>query len=146
MRARECHAAVGSKSGGARKRSCKAVKRSRRSIGPLHRGHSQVGWAWCSRLAVLSWMGSADNASSSRKQTGRSLDRLRVLRGPKCRMRTKLGGNTCSRKRRKNSLTCKLIRRFLLPCAESRQRKVTYAMCDYSLAALRTRLALRVKS
>jgi hypothetical protein len=31
-----------STSGGARKRSCKAVKRSTRSIGPLHRGHSQA--------------------------------------------------------------------------------------------------------
>jgi hypothetical protein len=38
----ECHTAVGNRSDGARKRSCKAVSRSSSSIGPLHRGHDQV--------------------------------------------------------------------------------------------------------
>ena len=124
------HAAVGSRLGGARRRSCKAVKRSTSSIGPLHRGHSQDGRACCSAWDVACLSGCADTASSTWKQTGRSLERLRVLRKPKCRMRTKPGGNTCKRNRRKNSLTCKLISRLLFPCLESRHRKVTWSSAN----------------
>ena len=62
---------------------------------------------------------------SSCKQSGSSVARLRLARKPKLRMRTKPGGSRCSRKRRRNSSTGRVISRFLLPCAESRQRKVT---------------------
>jgi hypothetical protein len=76
------HAAEGSRWGGARRRSSKAVNRSTRSIGPLHRGHSQDRLVWCSAWDVRSRTGSADASSSSRKQAGRSWERLRVLRKP----------------------------------------------------------------
>ena len=100
----ECHAAVGNRSGGARRRSCNAVNRSRSSIGPLHRGHDQVVRVSQSS-AVVFLIGFATAAPSSRKHTGRSVERLRVLRKPKWRMRTKPCGSTCSKNRRKNSLT-----------------------------------------
>lgn len=59
------------------------------------------------------------------RHSGSSPVRLRVLRKPKCRMRTNPRGSTCSRKRRRNSSTVKLIRRFLFLWAESRHRNVT---------------------
>src|ERR1039457_4320858 len=62
---------------------------------------------------------------SSRKQSGKSVARFRLARNPKLRMRTNPGGNRWSRKRRRNSSTPRVMSRFLLPCAESRQRKVT---------------------
>jgi len=40
-------------------------------------------------------------------------------------MRTNPGGNRWSRKRRRNSSTGRVMSLFLLPWAESRQRKVT---------------------
>ncbi len=67
-------------------------------------------------------MGAAGDATSvapsSRKHNGNSAERLRVLRKPKWRMRTKPVGRTCNRKRRKNSLTCSVMSRCLLWCAE----------------------------
>src|ERR1035437_6766529 len=62
---------------------------------------------------------------SSWVQRGNSVARFRLARNPKLRMRTKPGGNTWSRKRRRNSSTARVMRLFLLPRAESRQRKVT---------------------
>ena len=61
---------------------------------------------------------------SSWKQSGDSVARLRLARNPKLRMRTNPGGSRWSRKRRRNSSTSRVMSRFLLPCAESRQRKV----------------------
>ena len=46
-----------------------------------------------------------------------------MARKPKWRMRTKPRGSRWSRKRRRNASAGKLISFFLLPCAESRQRK-----------------------
>ncbi len=62
---------------------------------------------------------------SSRKHSGNSVARLRLARKPKLRMRTKPGGSRWSRKRRRNSSTGRVMSLFLLPRAESRQRKVT---------------------
>ena len=59
------------------------------------------------------------------KHSGRREARLRLARNPKLRMRTKPGGNRWSRKRRRNSSTVRVMILFVLPCAESRQRKVT---------------------
>jgi len=44
------------------------------------------------------------------------------------RMRTKPGANRWSRKRRRNSSTVRDMSLFLLPWAESRQRKVTVSL------------------
>jgi len=62
----------------------------------------------------------------SSKQMGSRLARRRLARKPRLRMRTKPRGNTCRRKRRRNSSTDNVIGFFLLPCAESRHRKVTW--------------------
>src|SRR5450631_2932471 len=62
---------------------------------------------------------------SSCRHSGNRVARLRLARNPKLRMRTKPGGSRWSRKRRRNSSTDRVMSRFLLPCAESRQRKVT---------------------
>ena len=70
-------------------------------------------------------VGGSDALRRSRKQSGSSVARRRLARKPKLRMRTKPHGSRCSRKRRRNSSTGRCIRRFLLPCAESLQRKVT---------------------
>jgi len=59
------------------------------------------------------------------KHSGRSKARLRLARKPKLRMRTNPGGSRWSRKRRRNSSTGRVMSRFLLLWAESRQRKVT---------------------
>ena len=82
------------------------------------------------------WIGSVDGDASAAadifseplrkwKQRGRSEARLRLARKPKLRMRTKPRGNRCRRKRRRNSSTGRLMTRFLLAWAESRQRKLT---------------------
>src|SRR6202167_5568639 len=63
--------------------------------------------------------------ASSRKHSGNRVARFRLARNPKLRMRTKPGGSRWSRKRRRNSSTARVMSRFLLPWAESRQRKVT---------------------
>ena len=64
-------------------------------------------------------------AVSSWKQSGSSVARCLLARKPKLRMRTNPGGSRWSRKRRRNSSTARVMSLFLLPCAESRQRKVT---------------------
>jgi len=50
---------------------------------------------------------------------------LRCEKNPKCRIRTNPVGNTCRKKRRRNSSKARRISRFLLWCAESRQRNTT---------------------
>src|ERR1700724_2339769 len=62
---------------------------------------------------------------SSHRHSGNNAARLRLARNPKLRMRTKPGGSRWSMKRRRNSSTGRVMSRFLLPWAESRQRKVT---------------------
>ena len=48
-------------------------------------------------------------------QISTSRARLRLARNPKWRIRTKPRGNTCKRKRRRNSSALTVIFRFLLP-------------------------------
>ena len=112
--------------GGERRRSCTAVRRSSNCIGPPQCGHCHSPSCWIAgcRFASSGPLGGGSAAISCR-HNGRSIERRRVLRMPKWRMRTKPRGRTCKRKRRRNSSTGKLIWRFLFLCAESRQRKVT---------------------
>ena len=72
--------------------------------------HSDGGW----------WVGGDGGEAvmfcepwSSWKQRGRSVARCRLARKPKLRMRTKPRGSKCSRKRRRNSSTERVISRFL---------------------------------
>jgi hypothetical protein len=84
----------------------------------------QVG-SVCDRVTSRIWVERWCALWSSLKQSGSSLARWRLARKPKLRMRTKLRGSRCRRKRRRNSSTVRLMTRFLLPWAESRQRKLT---------------------
>ena len=54
-------------------------------------------------------------------------------------MRRKPRGSRWSRKRRRNSSTGRVIRRFLLPCAESLQRKVTSRLVAQRACGWRSR-------
>src|ERR1019366_4685303 len=62
---------------------------------------------------------------SNWKQSGNSAARFRLARKPKLRMRMKPRGSRWRRKRRRNSLTGRVMSRCLSACEESRQRKVT---------------------
>src|SRR6266851_8034133 len=79
---------------------------------------------------------------SKREQSERSSARLRFARNPKLRIRTKPRGNRWRRKRRKNSSTARVMILFLLPWAESRQRKATFpsARATNLLLEMATRL------
>ena len=101
-------------------------------MGPPHWGqaHVEVEGGWVEPPSSSPGWGSGTGGKSagrprSWKQSGKRAARLRWARKPKWRMRTKPGGRTWSRKRRKNSSTARVIRRCWLPCAESLQRKVT---------------------
>src|ERR1039458_1481041 len=98
-----------------------------KTIEPPHNGQvqSEAGWIrgsewWCRDCGVV-----GAPAGSNRLQIGTSAPRRRLARKPKCRIRTKPPGSTCSKNRRKNSSTGKLRSRCLFLCAESRQRNVT---------------------
>src|ERR1035437_6317879 len=122
----EDHQAHRSGLGGERSRSCAADNRSTTCMVPPQTGQFQSEW-------VSSVGGDAAEAvmfsepPSSRKQSGNSVARFRLVRNPKLRMRTKPGGSRWSRNRRRNSPTARVMSLFLLPWAESRQRKVTLA-------------------
>ncbi len=113
------HAAHRSEFGGERRSSCAGVSRSMTCIGPPQSGHFG---RLCDRGA---WVVGSVALLRSLKQSGSSVARCRLARKPKLRMRTKPRGSRCRRKRRRNSSTGRLIRRFLLPWAESLQRKLT---------------------
>ncbi len=127
------HASLVRAGGGERRRISAAVSRSRIIMGPPHwgQGHEQgeggVFGAPSSPPGGSSGVGGKlVGRPRSWKQTGKSALRRRWARKPKWRMRTKPGGSTWSRKRRKNSSTARVIRRCWLPCAESLQRNVTW--------------------
>src|SRR5690348_2635818 len=79
--------------------------------------------SWGVDVSVSIWDGTA---LSIAKHSGRSLALWRLARKPKLRMRTKLLGSRCRRKRRRNSSSDKLTNFCSLLWAESRQRKVTW--------------------
>ena len=109
--------------GGERSRSSAGVIRSSNCIGPSQMGHRQRPWyrmAGSHRASGRPFGGGS--AAMSSRHSGNNTDRCRVLRMPKCRMRTKPLGSTCSKKRRRNSSTDRFIRRFLFLCAESHHR------------------------
>jgi hypothetical protein len=109
--------------GGDRSSSSAADRRSIRCMSPPQSGHFQRE---CGRGAAGARLAGARCLSSSRrKQTGSSCDRCRLARKPKWRMRTNPGGNKCSRNRRRNSSTERVMMRLRLSWAESRQRKLT---------------------
>src|SRR6266567_3471856 len=94
------------------------------AIGPPHLGQRQRG--------SDSWMGEVCSSicdgtvPSAAKHSGSSVERRRLARKPKLRMRTKPLGSRCSRKRDKNSSSDKVISFCSLLWTESRQRKVTF--------------------
>lgn len=116
------HESLALEKGGERRHISAAVSRSRTIIGPPHWGqdHKEIEG---SRVAGLSSPSGAGPAVAGRsggcpanwKQRGKRAARRRGARKPKWRMRTKPGGSTCSRKRRKNSSTGRVIRRCSLP-------------------------------
>jgi hypothetical protein len=120
----EVHAAHRSGLGGERSRSCAAASRSTTCIVPPHAGQFQRKCGW-SMEGDVAGVGMLSEPRSSWKQSGRRVARFRLARKPKLRMRTKPRGSRWSRKRRRNSSTARVMILFLLPCAESRQRKVT---------------------
>ena len=104
--------------GGERKYISAAVSRSRMIIGPPHWGQDHVeveGWRVEQPSSSPGCGSGADGKSVGRprnwKQSGKRAARRRWARKPKWRMRTKPGGSTWSRKRRKNSSTASVIRR-----------------------------------
>ena len=107
--------------GGERSSSCAAVSRSRTCIEPPQRGHFGRG---CDRGGSLASEAGVE-LRSNRKQSGSKVARCLFARKPELRMRTKPRGSKCRRKRLRNSSTGRLMARFLLPCAESLQRKLT---------------------
>src|SRR5271156_4875623 len=119
----ELHAAHRSGGGGERSRSCAAESRSTTCMVPPQTGQFQTG-SGCSVDGDAGGAAVFSELPRSRKHSGNRVARLRLARNPKLRMRTKPGGSTWSRKRRRNSSTARVMSRFLLPWAESRQRKV----------------------
>ena len=95
-------------------------------------------------LLVLGAGGKSAGRPRNWKQSGKRAARRRWARKPKWRMRTKPGGSTWSRKRRKNSSTARVIRRCWLPCAESLQRKVTWLPSQGDQAVIGDRHAVGV--
>src|SRR5713101_7560540 len=83
-------------------RSCisAAVSLSTTTIGPAHLGQNQRSVESLVPDVSCSVCGAAP---SNEKQRGRKVARRRLARKPKLRMRTKLSGSKCNRKRRKNS-------------------------------------------
>ena len=127
------HENLAEERGGERKHISAAVSRSRMIIGPPHWGQDHVGVEGCRVEQPSSSPGCGSGTAGKSvgrprnwKQSGKRAARRRWARKPKWRMRTKPGGRTWSRKRRKNSSTARVIRRCWLPCAESLQRKVTW--------------------
>lgn len=110
--------------GGARSRSLAAEIRSTICIGPPHLGQSQSDCGRTAEPAVAAAVLAAEACSGCR-QRGSRVARQRLARKPKLRIRTKARDSTCSRKRRSNLWEARVIGLVLLPCAESRQRKVT---------------------
>ena len=91
------------------------MSRSMSCMDPPHWG--QVQQAAAASAFVAPGVPCARAAASERKQIGNRAVRCRVARKPKCRMRTKPLGSRCNKKRRKNSSTGKVIKRFLFLCA-----------------------------
>src|SRR5664280_2905406 len=120
----ELHAGHRCGRGGERSRSCAEESRSTTCIVPPQTGQFQserVLSVDCDAGVAVS----CSNPPSSCRHSGSTVARLRLARKPKLRIRTNPGGSRWSRKRRRNSSTSRIMSRFLLPCAESRQRKVT---------------------
>src|SRR5271165_3543400 len=120
------HAACSRGSGGARSWIWAAVSLSITCIGPPHMGQIQRVSARTGRGASGLTGFDSCTESSKRAQSGSNRARRRLARRPKLRMRTTPRGSRWSRKRRRNSSTGSVIRRFLFLCAESLQRKVTW--------------------
>ena len=121
----EVHAAHLSVCGGERRSSWAGVNRSTTCMVPLQSWHFGSGVARGSSGNEDAGADRCSELRSSLKQSGSSVARCRLARKPKLRMRTKPRGSRCRRKRWRNSSTGRLMTRFLLPCAESRQRKLT---------------------
>src|SRR5580704_15187422 len=120
----ELHAGHWPGRGGERSRSCAAESRSTTRMVAPQTGQFQSEWFWsadgdAAEAVIFS------EPLSSWKHSGKRIARLRLARNPKLRMRTNPGGSRWSRKRRRNSPTARVMSRFLLPWAESRQREVT---------------------
>ena len=95
------------RAGGERSWSCAAVNRSMTTIGPPHLGQRHRGWV----VDAVEGSDSACGGSAwrARKHSGKRAARLRLARKPKLRMRTKPLGSRCSRKRRRNSSSERVI-------------------------------------
>ena len=120
-------------------------------MGPPHWGQDHVeveGWRVEQPSSSPGRSSGTGGKSAGRprnwKQSGKRAARRRWARKPKWRMRTKPGGSTWSRKRRKNSSTARVIRRCWLPCAESLQRKVTWLSREGDQAVIGDRHAVGV--
>ena len=117
------HAARRRFCGGERSSSSAAEIRSTMRMVPPQHGQRQVELCRGGETVFAGGACSLERLNSW-KQMGSRLARRRLARKPKWRMRTKPRGSRCSRKRRRNSSTGSVIIFFLLPWAESRQRKV----------------------
>jgi hypothetical protein len=117
------HAAAVTGIGGERRRIWAAVNLSP-TIAP-HLGQSQSGHGCLAAETAGSICGCGTTPGNCR-QSGSRVERRRLARKPKLRMRTKPFGSRCSRKRDKNSSSDKVISFCSLLSAESRQRKVTF--------------------
>ena len=118
------HAAHMAVFGGERSNSWAAEIGSMMSMVPPQSGQRQFEHCSVAEPTLDGVACSVERGNSS-KQMGSRLARRRLARKPKLRMRRKPRGSRCSRKRRRNSSTGKVISFFLLPWAESRQGKVT---------------------
>src|SRR5215469_3058297 len=105
-----CHAAGWLVVGGERSAICVGQTRSIICIAP-----PQCGQAQNDCLVVRDEGGGFGAACSKRKHRGSKCERWRLARKPKLRMRTKPGGNRCSRKRRRNSWAESSMMRLRLP-------------------------------
>src|SRR5271165_2691554 len=107
------HAAYSRGNGGARSWIWVAVSLSITGIDPPHMGQNQKVRTRTGRGPSGLTGFDSGTKSSKRAQSGSNRARRRLARKPKLRMRTKPRGSRWSRKRRRNSSTGSVIRRFL---------------------------------
>ena len=119
------HAAAVTGIGGERRRIWAAVNLSTTIMGAPHLGQSQRGDG-CLAAETAGSICDCGTRPSNCRQSGSRVERRRLARKPKLRMRTKPLGSRCSRKRDKNSSSDKVISFCSLLWTESRQRKVTF--------------------
>jgi hypothetical protein len=119
------HRVTAARNGGERESISVAVKRSTIIMAPPHRGQVPTAGAGGSaedRLLRADGLGrGCEQLEAERQESGP----LAVGEKPEVSNANKARGSRWSRKRRRNSSTGRVSRRFLFLWAESRQRKVT---------------------